>query len=156
MEANLENAIDTLRMVAESCMTDGLGHLRMVTTVAVKVLAFLDAAGEIETHDLKDAAGRVIKSGRRLKLRGADTERPPMTAVAAAMAMDEDSDLAFRTRNACDQLTRYSGSVASEELADLLDQLADLNDNVWHGRSPIIIYENAEAMKALLYRIAST
>lgn len=72
------------------------------------------------------------------------------------MAMSEDSDLGVRTRNACDRLTRYSGAVASEELADLLDQLADLNDNVWHGRSPIVIYENAEAMKGLIYRIAST
>lgn len=77
MEANLENAIEALRMVAESYMTDGLGHLRMGTTVATQVIAFLDAAGEIEDHDLKDAAGRVIKSGRRLKLRGDDKEKPP-------------------------------------------------------------------------------
>ena len=153
MQANLENAIKALRMVAETYLTDLSGHLRPQTTAAVQLVSVLDAAGEIEIHDLKDDAGRVIKSVLRLKSRGVDKELPPLTAVAAAMA--EDSDLAFRTRNACDQLTRYSGAVDNEELADLLDKLTDLNDDMCHGRSATIIRQQIAEMKALLDQIAA-
>lgn len=59
-------------------------------------------------------------------------------------------DLAFRTQIACNQFTRYAGAVASAELADVLDALAAINDDVWHGRDPSIIKQQIEKAKALL------
>lgn len=65
------------------------------------------------------------------------------------------NDLEFRTRNACGQLTRYAGAVASTELADVLDTLTDLNDDLWHGRDPSIIREQIEKAKTQLDVIAA-
>lgn len=65
-------------------------------------------------------------------------------------------DLAFRTTNACDQLTRYGGGVASAELADVLDALTDINDDIWNGRHPALIKEQIEKAKALLDAVAAT
>jgi hypothetical protein len=59
-------------------------------------------------------------------------------------------DLIFRTRNACGQLTRYSEAVASAELADVLDALTDINDDIWHGRDLTIIKRQVEKTKSLL------
>lgn len=63
-------------------------------------------------------------------------------------------DLAFRTQNACDQLTRYGGGVASAELADVLDVLTDINDDLWHGRDQALIKEQVEKAKKLLDAVA--
>lgn len=43
-------------------------------------------------------------------------------------------DLIYRTDDACGQLTRYSGHVASEGLLLVLEKVTDINDDAWHGR----------------------
>lgn len=65
-------------------------------------------------------------------------------------------DLAFRTRNACDQLMRYGGGVANIELAEVLDKLADINDDIQHGRDQGLIYEQVSKAKALLDAVATS
>lgn len=64
--------------------------------------------------------------------------------------------LTYRTRDACAQLTRYGGGVASEELADVLDTLTDLNDDMHHGRADSLVQEQVEKMKAQLDRVLAT
>lgn len=64
-------------------------------------------------------------------------------------------DLAFRTKNACDQLTRYGGEVASSELADVLDVITDINDDICNGRDKAIIKQQIEKAKALLDAVAA-
>lgn len=59
-------------------------------------------------------------------------------------------DLAFRTAVACNQLTRYGGGVANIELADVLDALADINDDLCNDRNPELICEQIDRSKALL------
>lgn len=58
-----------------------------------------------------------------------------------------------RTDDICGQLTRYSGEVASEELADLLDVIVDINDDLWHGRDASLLVENIAKAKTLLDEI---
>jgi len=65
-------------------------------------------------------------------------------------------DLAFRTRNACDQLMRYGGGVANTQLAEVLDKLTDINDDLQHGRDPLLIQEGVEKAKALLDAVAAS
>lgn len=66
--------------------------------------------------------------------------------------MDE---LIFRTHNACDQLARYSESAASRQLVEVLEELAELNDDLWHSRHPSIIRERIASIKAALDRVAA-
>lgn len=70
--------------------------------------------------------------------------------LGAIPTIGEKMDLAFRTRNACDQLMRYGGGVATAQLADVLDVLADINDDIQHGRNPTLIRGQVERAKALL------
>ncbi len=64
-------------------------------------------------------------------------------------------DLAFHTRCACEQLTRYGGAVWSVELLDLLENLTDLNDDLQHGRAPELVHARIAEAKLLLDRVAS-
>jgi hypothetical protein len=64
-------------------------------------------------------------------------------------------DLAFHTRCACDQLTRYGGAVWSVELLDVLEKLTDLNDELQHGRAQELVRARIAEAKALLDRVAS-
>jgi hypothetical protein len=63
-------------------------------------------------------------------------------------------DLAFRTQNACAQLTRYGGRVASAELAAVLESLTDINDDMQHGRDIRLLRAKVEKAKALLDLVA--
>ncbi len=63
-------------------------------------------------------------------------------------------DLAFHTRCACDQLTRYGGAVWSLELLDVLEKLTDLNDDLQHGMAPELVRARIAEAKALLDRLA--
>jgi hypothetical protein len=65
-------------------------------------------------------------------------------------------DLAFRTRNACDQLTRYSNAVYNAELADVLEKLTDINDDLQNGRDPALVRAGVAEAKALLDALAET
>ena len=49
-------------------------------------------------------------------------------------------DLDQRLDDAVDQLKRY-GSLYSSEVADLLDAVTDLNDDLHHGRSVQVLSE---------------
>jgi len=62
---------------------------------------------------------------------------------------------ADRTRNACDQLTRYGGAVFNNEVADVLDALTDINDDLWHGRDPNLICKQVDKAKALLDAVST-
>jgi len=64
-------------------------------------------------------------------------------------------DLAFHTRCACDQLTRYGGGVASVELLDVLEKLTDINDDMQHGRAKDLVRQQIAEAKALLERLES-
>lgn len=57
-------------------------------------------------------------------------------------------DLDFRTRNACAQLTRYGG-VYSEPLANLLDAISDLNDDLHHMRDYTVVTQALFRVKLL-------
>jgi len=65
------------------------------------------------------------------------------------MNAHEIQDLAYRTKCASVQLMRYGG-VASAELADVLDGLTDLNDDISNGRDPALIQQKIEELKTLL------
>ena len=183
MEASLENAIDVLRLFAEGYLTDELDHLHIpaddawrATRIAaqgpmteehrrqyarliapMRVIEFLSAAGQIEDDKLTDHLGRVINRQMRLKPRQPNeaSSGDAGQKLTALQVLAQETDLAFRTRAACDQITRYRGAVASPELAYLLDELADLNEEMHHGRSEIIIRARIEAMKAGLFRLAT-
>lgn len=62
--------------------------------------------------------------------------------------------LIFRMPCAGEQLRRYSSSVASEELMQALEQLTELNDDLWHRREKKLILEQIEKIKQLLDRVA--
>jgi hypothetical protein len=63
--------------------------------------------------------------------------------------------LPFHTQNACNQLTRYSGSVYSIEVLDVLEKLTDLNDDLHNGISPDIIRRQIDEAKDLLDKLAN-
>jgi putative transcriptional regulator len=75
----------------------------------------------------------------------------PMSAAAT----DQLSDLAFRSRNALDQLLRYGGEPWSTELVEVLEKLADINDDLQHGRASKLVLSQITGAKALLDRLAS-
>ena len=64
------------------------------------------------------------------------------------------SDLAARTRAACDKLTRYGGAVATPELADVLDKLTDLNHTLHHCRDTLTGHAQIRLIVHLLYVLA--
>lgn len=62
-------------------------------------------------------------------------EKAPSSAGGLPEVMiGRDFDLVVRTQNACDQLTRYANAVFDDPLADALETLTDVNDDLWHGR----------------------
>ena len=44
--------------------------------------------------------------------------------------------LKFRAQCAFEQLLRYGDTLFTEELADLLDEVAEINDDMNHARNP--------------------
>jgi hypothetical protein len=58
------------------------------------------------------------------------------------------TDLATRTYDVCDQLTRYGGAVFNEELATVLDGLAELNDDLHHDRAKSVIQADLDKLRA--------
>jgi hypothetical protein len=69
------------------------------------------------------------------------------------MAEKEVTDLGQRLDDAIDQLKRY-GSLYSSEVADLLDAVTDLNDDLHHARHRIVRDEAAERI-SMCARIAA-
>ena len=69
---------------------------------------------------------------------------------------DEKPARSYRTEVVCDQLTRYSGEVISDELLDVLDVITEINDDLWHDRDTALILEGIEKAKGLLNILAAT
>jgi len=70
--------------------------------------------------------------------------------------MEEESeitDLAFRTRVVCSQLTRYGNSVFCIELVELLDVVAEINDDLNHARTSALLLERINEAKAVLDKL---
>jgi hypothetical protein len=59
-------------------------------------------------------------------------------------------DLGQRTDDACRQLTRYGGSVYNHEVADVIDAVVNLNDDMFHDRHIDLIRSGVEKAKAEL------
>lgn len=62
-------------------------------------------------------------------------------------------DFPNETRDACDQLMRYGGSIASAELLAVVQKITDINDDLWHGRDPALIRNAISEAKALLDKV---
>lgn len=58
-----------------------------------------------------------------------------------------------RTDFACEQLKRYGASVQTEAIADALDALTNVNDDVAHARHPTCVKESTDKVRAALDRI---
>lgn len=54
-----------------------------------------------------------------------------------------------RTEEAFDQLTRY-GDVFCDEIVNILEVLADINDDLWHSRLHSLTQANVNKIKLLL------
>jgi len=67
--------------------------------------------------------------------------------------MSDKSELCDRTSDACEQLTRYGGAVASPAIADLLDAIVRINDDVIHARDQSCIDSGVKIAKAALLAI---
>lgn len=70
--------------------------------------------------------------------------------------MEEESeitDLAFRTRVVCSQLTRYGNSVFCIELVELLDVVAEINDDLCNARSATCVLKAVNKAKAVLDKL---
>jgi len=63
--------------------------------------------------------------------------------------------MAWATRNAIEQLLRYGGGPWSSELIDVLEKLADINDDLQHARASDLVRAKIAEAKALLDRLAS-
>lgn len=62
--------------------------------------------------------------------------------------MDDDiPSLNYRVEQAAEQLVRYSGEPIFAEFADLLETLAELNDNIVHMRDIATCQTGADAIK---------
>ena len=57
------------------------------------------------------------------------------------------TDLAFRTRNICEQMDRYSGTLYNSWLCDVAELITDINDDLWHGRDPSLISETVQKLQ---------
>lgn len=55
-----------------------------------------------------------------------------------------------RTKDAFSQFTRYSSGIATDELADVLDSLTNINDDIENGRHTSCIKETVEQSKTQL------
>ncbi len=66
--------------------------------------------------------------------------------------MIDERELIDRTRDACEQLTRYGGYVWSLDFVELLELLSEINDDLCHCRAPNASFDRA---KKLLDKIAS-
>jgi len=60
-----------------------------------------------------------------------------------------------RIRNAADQLLRY-GLVCDDRLLDVLDLLADINDDISHLRERALVERSCEKAAFLLKEIAAS
>lgn len=63
------------------------------------------------------------------------------------------NDLTQRTVDSFNQLTRYGSVPYCEELVIALEILADINDDLWHGRNPSLTLENTDRVRWVLDRI---
>jgi hypothetical protein len=63
-------------------------------------------------------------------------------------------NLARRTQDACNQLTRYFGGVANEELLAVLEKLTDINDALHQGNDPAIVRRACAEARRLLDLLA--
>lgn len=61
--------------------------------------------------------------------------------------------LESRTTEVCEQLTRYSGHVFNPELLDVLEMLAEINDDLYHARSSDLIQFQIRSAKTLLDKL---
>jgi len=74
-----------------------------------------------------------------------------MREITPSLLMADD--LGSRTEEVCDQLKRYGGHVFSSELLDVLWELTNLNDDLWHLRDEAGIREGIEKAKQLLDKV---
>jgi len=65
-----------------------------------------------------------------------------------------ERDLISATKAACDQLTRYAGSIFCVELLDVLEQLTIINDDLYHARSYDLIQAQITEAKLRLDRLS--
>lgn len=66
---------------------------------------------------------------------------------------DQKGDVGWRTQNAIDQLTRYSGGVWTPGIADLLDVVTDINDDAAHGRHRSCLEDRLKEITAVCGKI---
>ncbi len=133
MEATLETAIDILRQIAQTYLTDDMGHLESPrSTVEWRVIEFLEKAGEVEKDDLTDHLGNIVSRKHRLKK--PDPSQIKRCPRKLADHPDDPEDLAWRTMAACEQFTRYGTAVYNAQLLSVLEHLTDLNDDLYNGR----------------------
>ena len=64
--------------------------------------------------------------------------------------MSTDIDLVTRTYDVCGQLTRYGGAVFSDELASVLEALAELNDDLHHDRAKSVTQADLSELRERL------
>lgn len=79
-----------------------------------------------------------------------------MTRISHPPATDSSEpvyDLATRTEDACGQLARYGG-VFNSDLADLLDCVAEINDDLHNDRARHLIEAQVKKAQTILGRIA--
>ena len=69
--------------------------------------------------------------------------------------MNADDQLAFRAKNALDQLLRYGGAPYSSAIVDVMDKLTDINDDLCNGRDPELIRREIAEAKVLLDKIVA-
>jgi hypothetical protein len=63
------------------------------------------------------------------------------------------TDLQFRFQQVLGQLTRHSSGPAGGSLVDALEALADLNDDMEHGRDPQVCRDALTRIRAALDQI---
>lgn len=153
MEATLKNAINTLRVVAQTYVTDELGHLQPQITADWLVVEFLAAAGQIETHDVKDPRSNTTSRQHTIKS-GDPNEAGPIdrnpNATAAMAQGQEDGLAALRARQVLGQLARFGGAAGTSEMTDLLEQLAELGLDIHERRSSIFAERRIRVIRAAL------
>ncbi|NSZ63420.1 hypothetical protein G6L16_008720 [Agrobacterium tumefaciens] len=65
-------------------------------------------------------------------------------------------NVAQRTHDACEQLTRYGGGILdnAEPLVAALEGLAEINDDLWHSRDPALTMKTIGRVKKDLDRLS--
>jgi hypothetical protein len=66
------------------------------------------------------------------------------------MSDKQQRDGSFELREICGQLDRYSTGTMTDCFIDLLWVMADINDDLAHGRDHSLIRENVEKARTLL------